>query len=113
VIAAEPHSPTEELMPRAFNAKDERQYEDIKRSYKKRGVSNDEAEERAARTVNKERHAEGRTKEQREHRASGSRSSSRDEPTKEELYDRARKMGIVGRSKMDKDELKRAIQRER
>jgi hypothetical protein len=104
-------------MPEAFNKKDERQYEHIKASYKKRGVSNDEAEERAARTVNKERHAEGRTKEQREHRASGGRSSSRsrsrDEPTKEELYDRARKMGIEGRSKMDKAELKRAVERKR
>jgi plasmid stabilization system protein ParE len=99
-------------MPRAWSNKDERQYEHIKDSYKQRGVSNDEAEERAARTVNKERHEEGRTKEQR---ASGGRSSSRgrsrDEPTKEELYDRARKMGIEGRSKMDKEQLKRAIQR--
>jgi hypothetical protein len=94
-------------MPEAFNKKDERQYEHIKESYKKRGVSNDEAEERAARTVNKERHAEGRTKEQRAARRRG------DEPTKEELYDRARKMGIEGRSRMDKAELKRAIQRER
>jgi hypothetical protein len=94
-------------MPEAFNKKDERQYRHIKESYKERGVSNDEAEERAARTVNKERHAEGRTKEQREARRRG------DEPTKEELYDRARKMGIEGRSKMDKAELKRAIQRKR
>jgi hypothetical protein len=104
-------------MPSQFSRKDERQYQHIKQGYRERGVSNDEAEERAARTVNKERHAEGRTKEQREQRASGSRSSgrsrSRDEPTKEELYDRARKLGIEGRSKMDKDQLKRAIQRKR
>jgi plasmid stabilization system protein ParE len=104
-------------MPKAWSNKDERQYEHIKDSYKHRGVSNDEAEERAARTVNKERHAEGRTKEQREQRASGARSSSRsrshDEPTKEELYDRARKLGIEGRSKMDKEQLTRAIQRKR
>jgi plasmid stabilization system protein ParE len=104
-------------MPKAWSNKDERQYEHIRDSYEHRGVSKDEAEERAARTVNKERHEEGRTKEQREHRASGGRSSSRsrsrDEPTKEELYDRARKMGIEGRSKMDKEQLKRAIQRKR
>jgi plasmid stabilization system protein ParE len=92
-------------MPSEFSRKDERKYEHIKQGYKDRGVSNDEAEERAARTVNKERHAEGRTKEQREAR------SRREGPTKEELYDRARKMGIEGRSKMDKEELKRAVQR--
>lgn len=93
-------------MPEAFSKKDERKYQDIKQSYKERGVSNDEAEERAARTVNKERHAEGRTKEQREARRRG------EEPTKEELYDRARDLGIEGRSKMDKEELRRAVKRE-
>jgi hypothetical protein len=42
--------------------KEERKYEHIKDSYKERGVSNDAAEERAARTVNKERSEEGETK---------------------------------------------------
>jgi hypothetical protein len=93
-------------MPSQFSEKDERKYEHIKQGYRERGVSNDEAEERAARTVNKERHAEGRTKEQREARHRG------EEPTKQELYDRARDLGIEGRSRMDKDELKRAVQRE-
>jgi plasmid stabilization system protein ParE len=49
-------------MPEGWSDKRERQYEHIKDSYKERGVSNDEAEERAARTVNKERAEEGETK---------------------------------------------------
>ena len=43
-------------------SKRDRQYEHIKESYEERGVSEDEAEERAARTVNKERREEGETK---------------------------------------------------
>ena len=42
-------------MPEGWSDKRERQYEHIKESYKERGVSNDEAEERAARTVNKQK----------------------------------------------------------
>jgi plasmid stabilization system protein ParE len=42
-------------MPAGSTKKEERQYEHIKDSYKDRGVSNDEAEERAARTVNKQK----------------------------------------------------------
>jgi hypothetical protein len=34
-----------------------------------------------------------------------------DEPTRKELEQRARKLGIAGRSKMGKSELKRAVQR--
>jgi plasmid stabilization system protein ParE len=49
-------------MPEAWSEKRERQYEHIKDSYEDRGVSKDEAEERAARTVNKERREEGKTK---------------------------------------------------
>ena len=53
-------------MPRqAWSDKRERQYEHIKESYEDRGVSEDEAEERAARTVNKERRERGETKAQR------------------------------------------------
>ena len=53
-------------MPKAWSDKRERQYEHIKESYTERGVETDEAEERAARTVNKERREEGETKSQRE-----------------------------------------------
>jgi plasmid stabilization system protein ParE len=50
-------------MPRkSWSAKRERQYEHIKDSYEDRGVSEDEAEERAARTVNKQRSAHRETK---------------------------------------------------
>ena len=54
-------------MPSGWSKKDERQYEHIKEGYEKRGgKSARRAEEIAARTVNKERHEEGRTREQRE-----------------------------------------------
>jgi plasmid stabilization system protein ParE len=49
-------------MPKAWSDRRERQYEHIEESYKEDGVSNDEAEERAARTVNKERAERGETK---------------------------------------------------
>ena len=54
-------------MPRgvAKNSKLERQYEHIKESYEDRGVSTGEAEERAARTVNRTRREKGETKSSR------------------------------------------------
>jgi hypothetical protein len=52
-------------MPAGSSPKRERQYEHIKESYKDRGVSTDEAEERAARTVNKEPREHGETKAQK------------------------------------------------
>jgi hypothetical protein len=54
-------------MPRGVKegSKRDRQYEHIKDSYEDRGVSTGEAEERAARTVNKTRRAHGETKSQR------------------------------------------------
>ena len=57
-------------MPRGVKegSKRDRQYEHIKDSYQDRGVSTEEAEERAARTVNKERREAGETKEQRSNR---------------------------------------------
>lgn len=48
-------------MPAGASKKRERQYEHIKDSYQERGVSKAEAEERAARTVNKERRKAGET----------------------------------------------------
>jgi hypothetical protein len=105
----------------AWNAKRERQYEHIKQGLKERGTSEDKAEEIAARTVNKER---ARTGEARE----SSRLSRRDMPsgrrgglrsgtkrpkgrTKEQLYNEAKRMGIEGRSKMNKQQLQRAVDR--
>ncbi len=52
-------------MPKSWSNKDERQYEHIKESYEDRGRSEEKAEELAARTVNKQRKDEGRTKEQK------------------------------------------------
>ena len=54
-------------MPRGVKAgsKRARQYEHIKDSYEDRGVSKGEAEERAARTVNKTRREHRETKAQR------------------------------------------------
>jgi hypothetical protein len=49
-------------MPKAWSNKDERQYEHVKESEKKEGSSTEKAEEIAARTVNKQRKKEGRTK---------------------------------------------------
>jgi hypothetical protein len=50
-------------MPQSWSNKDERQYEHVKASEKKEGKSTARAKEIAARTVNKERKKEGRTKE--------------------------------------------------
>ncbi len=50
------------MLQKAWTDKREREYEHIKDSYEDRGVSEDEAEERAARTVNKERREAGETK---------------------------------------------------
>jgi plasmid stabilization system protein ParE len=58
----------EQVRQKAWSDKRERQYEHIKESYKERGVTTDEAEERAARTVNKERAEEGETKTSRRKR---------------------------------------------
>lgn len=48
-------------MPKSWSNKDERQYSHIKKTYKAKGKSEDEAEEIAAKTVNKQRKSEGRT----------------------------------------------------
>ena len=53
----------------AWSDKRERQYEHIKDSYEDRGVDEDEAQERAARTVNKTRREHGETKEQRDEKS--------------------------------------------
>ena len=49
-------------MPQAWSAKDERQYEHIKDSAKKKGRSTKRAKQIAAATVNKQRSSEGRTR---------------------------------------------------
>ncbi len=49
-------------MPEGSTKKQKRQYEHIKESYQEKGVKTDEAKERAARTVNKQRRKAGETK---------------------------------------------------
>lgn len=61
-------------MPAGSSPKRERQYEHIKESYQERGVKKDEAEERAARTVNKQRAEAGETKAAKRKSSSSSKS---------------------------------------
>jgi hypothetical protein len=101
--------------------KRERQYQHIKESAREQGASTDRAEEIAARTVNKERAraGESRTRSRTSTRdlSSGRRGGQRSGTsrpkgrTKDQLYNEARKMGIEGRSKMNKAQLQRAVDR--
>jgi hypothetical protein len=108
-------------MPRGSSPKRERQYEHIKDSGEKRGMSEGRAKEMASRTVNKERarsgeaktagrqSTQGKSASQRGGHGSGSGSSSG--PTKDDLYQEAKKRGIEGRSTMTKQQLKSALGR--
>jgi hypothetical protein len=99
-----------------------RQYEHIKKSAKSRGTSTGRAEEIAARTVNKEkaRSGESRTASKSSKRGPspsvrggkrGGRSSNGSGPTRDELYAQAKRYGVEGRSKMNKQQLARAVGR--
>ena len=100
-----------------------RQYEHVKDSVLERGGSESQAEEIAARTVNKERARRGEAQESsrlsREDISSGRRGglrSSRRGPrgrTRDQLYEEAKNRNIRGRSKMTKAELERALGRRR
>ncbi len=92
----------------SWSKRDERQYEHIKESAKERGKSEKRAKEIAARTVNKQRREEGRTPNRRT-QGTGNPNRSLEDRNKAELYNRARELGIEGRSKMSKDELVSAI----
>jgi plasmid stabilization system protein ParE len=108
-------------MPRAkWSQKRERQYDHIKEGLIDRGDSETEAEEIAARTVNKERARAGESKSAsptsvkdisssrrgglRSHKGSGGR-------TRDQLYQEARRRNIKGRSTMSKAQLERAVDR--
>jgi plasmid stabilization system protein ParE len=102
----------------AWSPKRERQYEHIKEGLEERGTGEDRAEEIAARTVNKERARAGESKEAsrtslqdissgrrgglRSHRGAGGR-------TYAQLRNEAADRGIKGRSKMNKEQLERAL----
>ena len=94
----------------SWSRKDERQYEHIKASELERGASEDRAEEIAARTVNKHRREEGRTPSKRT-QGTGNPNVALEERSRDELYNLAQELDIKGRSKMNKGELSKAIQR--
>jgi hypothetical protein len=106
---------------RAWSAKRERQYEHIKESEQERGASTKRAKEIAARTVNKERARSGEARESSRlsrtdmpssrrggQRSGTSRAKGR---TKEQLYNEAKRLNIKGRSRMNKAQLQRAVDR--
>lgn len=76
-------------MPRGWSNKDERKYEHIKESSRERGISEDRAEEIAARTVNKGRRKERRTA-NRTTQGTGNPNRGYEERTRDELYNIAR-----------------------
>jgi hypothetical protein len=85
-------------MPRGSSAKRERQYEHIRDSARSRGASTTRAKEIAARTVNKQRSQSGETK-----------SRSPRGRTRDQLYAEAKRLGVKGRSSMNKEQLRRAV----
>src|ERR671939_584844 len=94
-----------------------RQYEHVKDSAKSRGASEGRAEEIAARTVNKERARAGESRTRSKLSTSGPSPSQRggkrsnESPTKDDLYQQAKQLGIEGRSRMNKAQLARAVGR--
>jgi plasmid stabilization system protein ParE len=99
-------------MPEAWSNKDERMYEHIKDSAEERGASDDRAEEIAARTVNKHRREEGRTKSGRKTTTgTGNPNRSLEERSVVELRNIAKDKKIDGRSKMKKQELVSALRK--
>lgn len=97
-------------MPKAWSKKDEDQYEHIKDSAKDSGKSTERAEEIAARTVNKQRRKEGRTP-NKSSQGTGNPNTPLEDRTKQELYNLAKEKDIDGRSKMDKNQLVKALRK--
>jgi hypothetical protein len=96
-----------------------RQYEHVKESARSRGASTGRAKEIGARTVNKERarSGESRTRSRSSTRGSspsrrGGQRSGTNRPkgrTREQLYNEAKRLGVDGRSHMNKSQLQRAV----
>ena len=105
----------------AWSKKRERQYEHIKEGQKKQGKSEKKAEEIAARTVNKVRARSGEARtasktsilDKSPSKRGGQRSGTNRPKgrTKEQLYNEAKRMNVPGRSKMNKAQLQRAVDR--
>lgn len=108
-------------MPAGSSPKRERQYEHIKRSAEDRGESTKRAKEIAARTVNKERARSGESETAsrtsiRDPKSASQRGGQRSHsgaagPTRDQLYEEARKRNIHGRSSMTKGQLEKALGR--
>jgi hypothetical protein len=96
-----------------------RQYEHIKKSQRQRGTSERRSKEIAARTVQKERARSGesrtRSRASTQDISSGRRGGQRSGTsgprgrTRDQLYNEAKKLGVEGRSKMNKRQLQRAV----
>lgn len=95
-------------MPREWSSKDERMYEQVREREMDRGMDPAQADEIAARTVNKHRRAEGRTLNNRT-QGTGNPRTDYEARTRDELYNIAKEKDIPGRSKMGKEELIEAI----
>jgi hypothetical protein len=105
----------------AWSKKRERQYEHIEESLEEGGTPKKKAKEIAARTVNKTRAQAGEARESSRlsrkdmspSRRGGLRSGTKRAKgrTKAQLYNEAKRMGIDGRSKMNKQQLQRAVDR--
>ncbi|MFJ9417320.1 plasmid stabilization protein [Streptomyces sp. NPDC101227] len=108
-------------MPAGSSKKRERQYEHIKENAKEHGSSERRAKEIAARTVSKERARSGEAKQAsktsiRDQKSASQRGGERSHrgpggPTRDQLYEEAKKKNIDGRSNMNKDELCKALGR--
>ncbi|MER5550524.1 plasmid stabilization protein [Streptomyces sp. NPDC002793] len=108
-------------MPAGSSPKRERQYEHIKEGAEKRGTSTKRAEEIAARTVNKERARSGESRSAsrtslRDPKSSSERGGQRSHsgaqgPTRDQLYEEARKRNVEGCSSMNKEQLRKALGR--
>jgi len=103
---------------KSWSKKRERQYEHIKDGLLERGESEDDAEEIAARTANKTRARAGEAREPSRlslqdmpsSRRGGIRSQrGRGGRTFDQLCEEARKKRVKGRSRMNKAELKQAV----
>ena len=100
-----------------------RQYEHVKASERDQGASESRAEEIAARTVNKERARSGesqtRSRTSTDDISSGRRGGLRSGKagprgrTRDQLYAAARTLGVEGRSRMNKAQLQRAVERKK
>ena len=101
-------------------SKDARKYEHIKDSQKDQGKSESTASEIASRTVNKDRARSGKTQQAstsstRDPKSSSQRGGERSGTdrekgrTRDQLYNEARQKGVEGRSSMNKEQLRKAV----